>query len=137
MASTAQYVTTPKNSAAQVATANTNRDGTGTLATVYTAGTSGARIDSILIQATGTTTAGMIRFFESIDGGTTKRLVGEVAVTAATPSGTVAAFSAYIGNGDSSGFMKRGLVLQANAILYASTHNAETFNIIPVIAGDF
>ncbi len=137
MASTAQYVATPKNGSAQVATANTNRDGTGTLATVFTAGTTGSRIDSILIQATATTTSGMIRFFESIDSGTTKRLVGEVAVTAATPSATVAAFSAYIGNGDSSGFMKRGLVLQANAILYASTHNAETFNIIPVIAGNF
>ena len=137
MASTAQYVTTPKNGSAQVSTANTGRDGTGTLATVFTAGTSGARIDSILIQATGTTTAGMIRFFESIDGGTTKRLVGEVAVTAATPSGTVSAFSSIIGNGDSSGFMKKGYVLEANAILYASTHNAETFNVIPNFAGNF
>ncbi len=137
MASSAQYATTPKNGSAQVTTANTNRDGTGTLATVYTAGTTGSRIDNIVIQAAATTTAGMIRFFTSIDGGTTKRLIGEAAVSAITPSATVAAFSAYIGNGDSSGFMKRGLVLQANAILYASTHNAETFNVIPVIAGDF
>ena len=137
MAILAQYTNTPKNSSTQIATANTARDGTGTLGVVYTAGSNGARIDSILIQATATTTAGMIRFFESIDAGTTKRLIGEVPVTAATPSGTVAAFSAQIGNGDSSGFMKKGIVLQANAILYAATNNAESFNIIPIIAGDF
>ena len=137
MATSAQYATTPKNGSAQIATANTARDGTGTLGTVYTAGTSGSRIDSIIIQATATTTAGMIRFFESIDAGTTKRLIGEVAVTAATPSGTVAAFSTQIANGDSSGFMKKGYVLQANAILYAATNNAETFNVIPNVAGDF
>ena len=136
MATTSQYASTPKNGSAQIATANTLRDGTGTLGVVYTAGTSGARIDSIIIQATATTTAGMIRFFESIDAGTTKRLVGEVAVTAATPSGTVAAFSTVL-NSSVSGFMQKGYVMQASAILYASTHNAETFNIIPNIAGDF
>lgn len=133
MATSAQYVSTPKNSSAQLTVANAARDGTGTLATVYAAGTSGARIDQLLVQATATTTAGMIRFFTSIDGGTTKRLVGEQAVTAATPSATVAAFSTVV----SSNFMAKGLVLQANAILYAATNNAETFNVIPVIAGDF
>ena len=137
MATQAQYVATPKNGVAQVSVANTNRDGTGTLETVYQAGTSGSRIDALQIQATATTTAGMIRFFISNDNGTTKRLVGEVAVTAITPSATVAAFSTIIGNGITGSFLTKGLVMQANAILYASTHNAETFNIIPVIAGDF
>lgn len=137
MASTAQYVATPKNGVAQVSTANTNRDGTGTLATVYTAGTNGSRIDALQIQAAATTTAGMVRFFISNDGGTTKRLVGEVAITAITPSATVAAFNTTIGNGITGSFLSKGLVMQASAILYASTHNAETFNIIPVIAGDF
>lgn len=133
MATQAQYVATPKNGVAQVSTANTNRDGTGTLSTVYTAGASGSRIDALVVQATGTTTAGMVRFFISNDGGTTKRLVGEVSVTAATPSATVQAFSTTV----TTGFMAKGLVMQANAILYASTEKAETFNIVPVIAGDF
>lgn len=136
MATSAQYATTPKNGVAQVSTANTNRDGTGTLATVFTAGTSGSRIDALQIQATSTTTAGMIRFFISNDAGTTKRLVGEVAVTAITPSGTVAAFSSTIGTGITGSFLYKGLVMEASAILYASTHNAETFNIIPIIAGN-
>lgn len=133
---TAQYTSTPKNGSTQISVANTNRDGTGTLGTVYTAGTSGARIDSILIQATSTTTAGMIRFFLSTDAGTTKRLIGEVAVTAATPSGTAQAFSVAL-NSNVSGFLEKGLILESSAILYASTHNAETFNVIPNIAGNF
>ena len=133
---TAQYTSTPKNGSAQISVANTNRDGTGTLGTVYTAGTSGARIDSILIQATDTTTAGMIRFFLSVDTGTTKLLIGEVAVTAATPSSTVQAFSTIL-DSNVSGFLEKGLILEASAILYASTNNAETFNVIPNIAGNF
>lgn len=137
MATQAQYVATPKNGVAQVSTANTNRDGTGTLATVFTAGASGSRIDALQIQAVATTTVGQVRFFISNDGGTTKRLIGEVAVTAITPSATTQPFNTIIGTGISGSFLTKGLVLQANALLYASTHNAETFNIIPVIAGDF
>lgn len=133
MANSAQYASTPKNGSAQLTVANTARDGSGTLTTVYTAGTAGARIDVLIIQATGTTTSGMIRFFESVDGGTTKRLIGEQSVTATTPSATVAAFSTLV----TAPFISKGFVLQANAILYATTNNAETFNVIPVIAGDF
>jgi hypothetical protein len=46
-----------------ISTANTNRDGTGTLGVVYTAGPSGARIDKINTQASATTTAGMVRYY--------------------------------------------------------------------------
>jgi hypothetical protein len=137
MAILAQYTGNPKNTSGQVTAANTLRDGSGTLVTLFTAGSNGARIESILIQSIVTTTAGMIRFFLSMDGGTTNRFIGEVPVTAATPSGTVQAFNTVIGNGDSSGFMKKGLVMQANAILYASTHNAEATNVIVNVAGDF
>jgi hypothetical protein len=136
MSTSANYAATPKNSGAQIATANTARDGTGTLGTVYTAGTSGSRIDSMSLQATGTTTAGMIRFFVSIDSGTTKRLIGEVPVTAITAAATTPVWQAVITSQNAS-FMQNGLVLQANAILYASTNNAETFNVTALNAGDF
>lgn len=66
MSATAQYATVPRNSIAQVSTANANRDGTGTLANVLTASSvsgSGTRIDSLIIQAAGTTTAGMVRLY--------------------------------------------------------------------------
>ena len=136
MSTSANYAATPKNSGAQIATANTARDGTGTLGTVYTAGASGSRIDSLIIQATGTTTAGMIRFFVSIDAGTTKRLIGEVPVIAITAAATTPCFQTVITSQNSS-FMQNGLVLEANAILYASTNNAETFNVTALNAGDF
>ena len=136
MSTTANYASTPKNSGAQIATANTNRDGTGTLGTVYTAGASGSRIDSLVIQATDTTTVGMIRFFISIDAGTTKRLVYEQPVLANTASATVPVWAATLTSQNAS-FMQNGLVLEANAILYASTNNDETFNVTALNAGDF
>lgn len=136
MSTTANYASTPKNTGAAISTANTARDGTGTSGTVYTAGASGSRIDSIIIQATNTTTAGMIRFFISIDAGTTKRLIGEVPVLAITAAATTPVFQTVL-TSQNSAFMQNGLVLQANAILYASTNNAESFNVVAVNAGDF
>lgn len=127
MSITSNYAATPKTAVAQVSTANTNRDGTGTLATVFTAGTSGSRIDDIAIIATGTTTAGMVRLF--LHDGTNARLWREVAVSAITPSATVSPFSSLLGN--------LALVLQSGWSLRASTHNAETFNVLVTRAGDF
>lgn len=128
MAVDAQFVGTPKNGVAQVTMANTARDGTGTLATVYTAGAAGSRIDSLLVQATATTTAGMVRLF--ISDGSATRLIAELPVVAVTPSATIPAWSATVN-------FPKGLVLQATWTLKASTQNAETFNIIPIVAGDF
>lgn len=128
MASNAQYVGTPKNGVSQVSTANTNRDGTGTLATVYTAGANGSRIDLLKIISVSTTTAGMVRLF--IDDSTNTRLIAEIPVIAVTPSSTTPCW--YVDYE-----FTNGLILQANWILKASTNNAETFNIIPLIAGDF
>jgi hypothetical protein len=128
MANNAQFVATPKNGVAQVSTANTARDGTGALATVYTAGANGSRIDSLVVQATATTTAGMIRLF--ISDGSNNRLVTELPVVAVTPSGTIPAWNAEVR-------FDGGLVLQATWTLQGSTNNAETFNIIPTVAGDF
>ena len=128
MASNASYVGTPKNGTCQLSVANTNRDGTGTLGIVHTAGAGGARIDVLRIQATGTTTAGMIRLF--LDVGGTTRLIGEVPVIAVTPSGTQPAWAVDYE-------FPRGLVMQANAVLKAGTHTAESFNLIPTLAGDF
>jgi hypothetical protein len=53
MAAAPVYAVTPKIGAASVSTANTNRDGTGTIATVFTAAAAGSRIERIVLQATG------------------------------------------------------------------------------------
>jgi hypothetical protein len=53
VASTPAFAATPKIGAVAVSTANTNRDGTGTIATVVTAASSGTKITSIAVIATG------------------------------------------------------------------------------------
>jgi hypothetical protein len=127
MSLSANYAATINGAAAQVSAANTNRDGSGTLVTVFTAGASGSRIDDIEIVATGTTSAGMVRLF--IHDGTNARLFMEIPVAAITPSATVSVWRASL----------RGLalLLKSGWSLRASTHNAETFNVIVTRSGDF
>jgi len=54
---------TPKVSWGSVATANTAKDGTGTVVTICTAGANGSRIDQIKVRAIGTNTATVLRLF--------------------------------------------------------------------------
>jgi hypothetical protein len=127
MATTAQYASTVRTAQAQVSTANTNRNGTGTIVTVFTAGSNGSRIDDIYITATATTTAGVVRLF--LNDGTNTYLFDEILVTAITPSTTVSVFQAVL--------LNQAIVLATGWSLRASTNNAETFNIQVTRAGDF
>lgn len=125
MASNPQYVGTPKSPTAAISTANTNRDGTtGTYGTLMTAGANGSRIDRINVTATGTTTAGMIRFFVG------SALIKELPVMAQTASATIPTWSADL-------TFDNGLVLQASAVLKVSTNNAEAFAVTVLSGGDF
>lgn len=129
MSTTQQYASIPKNGGCQITVANALRDGTGTLGTVRTAGPNGGRLDCLQIQATGTTTAGMIRLFLDDGTGTVNRLIKEIPVTPVTPSSTTPAFSVEV-------YWQLGITLQAGWVLKAGTHNAETFNVIPTFSGD-
>jgi hypothetical protein len=125
MSASPQYVGTPKSPTVTISTANTNRDGaTGTYGTLMTAGASGARIDRLRITALGTTTAGMVRLFVGT------ALIYEIPVVAVTPSGTQPAWAADI-------VFDGGLILAASTVLKANTHNAESFAITAISAGDF
>jgi hypothetical protein len=132
MAQIPQYASTPKVGIGQISTANTNRDGTGTIGTVFTAGASGSRIDRAVVSATGTTTAGMVRLF--LHDGTNARLYCEMAVTAITPSGTTKAFNDTFEAVTTPDLFP--LVLPNGWSLRASTHNAESFN-VTAVGGDF
>lgn len=132
MATNAQYAATPKLGIGQVSVANTNRDGTGTIATIFSAGANGSRIDAIDIKAVGTTTAGMIRLF--IHDGANARLLAEVPVVAVAPSGTLPAWEAQLNTNSMSQILP--LVLPTGYSLRAATNNAETFNVI-ALGGDF
>lgn len=126
MATAPIFASTPIAASGQVSAANTNRDGTGTLVTVKTAGASGTKIEQIDIIATGTTTAGVVRLF--IYDGTNTRLLAEQLIAAITPSATVevAKYQLFFEN----------LFLPTTYQLRASTHNAETFNVF-AFGGDF
>jgi hypothetical protein len=131
MATTAQYTAQPIINYVQISTANTNRDGTGTLGTLITGPSTaaangvGERINRIIIQATSTTTDGAVRFYLSLDGGTTKRLVADKDVTAITAAFSTSPFRTEVPE-------LVGLILPGggNAVIYVSTEKAETFNII-------
>lgn len=128
MSINANYVATPKSPCVAVALASTARDGTsGTLYTLYTAASNGSRIDDISIEATGNTTAGMLRFY--IFNGTTHFLIMEVPVIASTPTSTTKAFSVTLSN--------LSLVLQGTYLLKVSSQNAESFHVVVTRGGDF
>lgn len=121
MASTPTYATTPVIGQAQISAANTNRDGTGTIVTVIAGAVGGRRVSRIVVQATGTTTAGMVRIY--LFDGTNTRLYREMSVTAITPSATVQPFRGEL-------ILPQEFALpSATWEIRASTHNAETFNV--------
>lgn len=116
------------------ATANTNRDGTGTIAQIAVGRGPGTRVEFVNFSAAGTTTAGVLRVFKKASGlarnadgsfasysAPTWRLLAEILVTAVIPSTLLAVFSAQWAP-------TNGHLLADGEQLGVSTHNAETFN---------
>jgi hypothetical protein len=120
MADTANYAATPRLGIGQVSAANTARDGSGTVVSIITGVAAGTRIDRIVVEATVTTTAGMVRIF--IDDGTNVRLYAEIPIAAITVGASVAAFRAVLETPDLN-------LPSTSHILKASTHNAEAMNV--------
>lgn len=120
MAATPQFASSPRLGVGAISTANTNTNGSGTLVTVMSAGSSGTKINEILVQASSTVTAGMVRIF--IFDGTTNYLFDEFPVTATIPSSSSAAYRLYK--------VYDNLVLPSEYSLRASTSNAESFNVM-------
>lgn len=88
------FTLTPNCPVVAVAAANTARDGSGTLVTLFTAGASGSRVESITFrsaQATAAASSAMIGAVYLTDtGGINPRLIDEVVIATATPSTTAA-----------------------------------------------
>jgi hypothetical protein len=116
-----------------IATANTNRDGTGTVGTLYTATALassgvGAVVQSITVTATGTTTAGVVRMFRH--NGSAYFLLKEFLVTAITPSTSIEVWKLTTAQGaDTMGRIAVNIMLEPGDSLRFSTHNAETFHV--------
>lgn len=120
MALEPQFAVTPRIGTVNIATANTNRDGTGTVATLITGASTGTRIAEIVIKARVTTTAGQVRVF--LHDSTNFFFFDEIAVAAATPSNSVQStrVSTTYAN----------LVLpNASWSIRVSTHNAESIDV--------
>jgi hypothetical protein len=117
MAANPAFAVTPRCEAVSIgATANTARDGSGTTVVLIQGVTSGTRVAEVIVQATTTTTAGMVRLF--INDGTTSRMFDEVSVAAATVSATT--------KGTRVSTLYSNLVLaNASQSLRVSTHNAD------------
>lgn len=121
MAAAPAFGSTPRVGNVQVTAANTARDGTGTVVDVLTGVAAGTKVFEVVVQATVTTTAGMVRLFYF--DGTNTRLFDEIPIPAITGSASVAEFRNVR--------TYANLVLAANTHkLQASTHNAEAINVI-------
>lgn len=136
MATSAQYSTSPVIETSVLNTANTSRDGSSGTFVQIAIGPSasaasgvGKRILGINVCSTVTNAVGAIRFFISTDGGTTKRLVGEMAIAVNTLSvATTPVFQGFYSG--LNGFVLPGRNGSSqDTILYASTNNAETFHV--------
>jgi hypothetical protein len=120
MAADPAFAVTPRIASVNVATANTNRDGTGTVATLITGASTGTRIAEIVVQARVTTTAGMVRVF--LYDGTTFYFFDEISIAAATVSASV--------KGTRVSTAYNNLVLpSASWSVRVSTHNAESIDV--------
>ena len=120
------FTITPRAGMVRISTANTARDGTGTMGDVITGATSGTRVDLGGRRIIKKTTAGMIRLF-IYDGSANVRAWKEIVVTAITVAASTAAFTSTLVTPDPSVPL---LVLPNGYVLRASTHNAETFDVI-------
>ena len=83
---------TPNVSWGNVATANTAKDGTGTVVTVFTAGANGSNLDQIKVRSLGTNVATVLRFFvnngSANSSAANNSLIHEVTIAATTLSET-------------------------------------------------
>ncbi len=125
MAAEPVFAVTPRIGATNVATANTNRDGSGTVSTLIVGASTGTRVVEIVCKARVTTTAGMVRAF--LYDGSTYRLLDEYSIAAATVSASVQSTRVST--------TYNNLILpSASWSIVVSTHNAESMDVIALAA---
>ena len=116
---------------ARIAAANTAADGSGTLVTLVTAVTDGTRVDGVRFinsQATAAASgAKVLRIFLTDTGGINPRLIGEVAMAAATRSNTaIGATSIY--TFDQAIIMQSGQLILVCMSVYAGAQDQTDAN---------
>lgn len=128
MASTPEFTTTARLGTAIVNTQNTNRDGSGTLTTVFTAGSGGSRMFRVYCKASTTTAAGMLRLFVSSGG--TSYPWKEYQVSPITLS------SNYTKGWETEDTLFDFVLPSGASIKASATGSGESFSVI-IVGGDF
>jgi hypothetical protein len=111
------FTLTPKAATARIAAANTARDGSGTLVSLFTAGTNGSRVDFVTFTSSQVTAAASAqrvqRVFISDESGLNPRLISEVVMSAVTASNTAIGSTSTI-------TFTNGLIINAGQIISVS-----------------
>ena len=133
MATNAQYAATPKIGSALLTTADTSLTAPTTVGTVFTAGSSGSRIDYIEVQGVATTVAGLVNIF--IFDGTNYFLYIQVPIQAITSSTTVPAFTTLLSSNGNANLLP--INLPTGYSLRATTSVAQTGIRVTAQGGDY
>lgn len=112
---------------ARIAAANTASDGSGALVTLITAGADGTRVDGVRFRnsqaSAAASSAMLIRIFLSDTGGANYRLIGEVAMPAATRNNTTTIGATAIYTFDSPIIMLTGQIMAVCQSVYAGVQD--------------
>lgn len=111
---------TANTGSCSISTANTNLDGTGSLANFITGAGNGTLVETITIKAAVTTSRGMVRFFLT-DSETFWKLIAEIDIPEQTISSVDEAFCITL---------QTDFMLKSGYSIAASTEKAENFFII-------
>jgi hypothetical protein len=90
MATSPVYASTPKVGSAAAPGFDTSLTAPSTTATILTGGSSGSKVEEIIVQGTGTTAAGVLNIW--LHDGSNYSLIDQVLLTAVTSSTTAVAF---------------------------------------------
>lgn len=133
MATTAQYASIPKIGSALLTTADTSLTAPSTVGTVFTAGSSGSRIDYIEVQGVANTVASLVNIF--IFDGTNYFLYTQIPVQAITSSTTAPAFTATISSNTNSNILP--INLPTGHSIRATTSITQTGVRVTALGGDY
>ena len=98
-----------------ITTANTSKDGTGTVVLLYTAGANGSRIDAIKVRSTGTAVATVVRIFVNNGAANTTATNNSLYVEATIAATTLSEVAALADN-----VITMGISLPATYRVYAT-----------------
>lgn len=123
-------MTTPKRPQGRVSTANTNRDGTGTLATICTAGSNGDFYKGVHIMLEVAVAAGdVVRLFNQVAGAGNFELIAEILIPPTNPQASAAGVLPIPLLQPVEYWPPAGLVLGAADVLKASTDQGKTYSV--------